>query len=140
MGMFKYKLAMSAHINFEFLVNRTLLKMGLSIVRSDVGVSTSPGKLIRFPPTLIRLICVSDFCGCISSTIIPYVTVLPAVIFSLGTKKIVFVPDDILVTNSYASRHISFANEFTQMAPVGPLIRCLYYRDAPVVRSTTTLA
>ena len=53
-------------------------------------------------------------------------------------NKIVFVPDGILGPTPCASRHISFANESPQMVLVGPLIRCLYYRDAPVVGSMTT--
>ena len=39
-----------------------------------------------------------------------------------------------------AIRPISFADEFSQMALVGPLTRCLYYSDAPVVGSMTTFA
>ena len=67
---FKYKLAMLAHINVVFLVKRTLFKMILAVVRFAVGVLTSPGKLIIFPPTVSRVLCVSDFCGRISATII----------------------------------------------------------------------
>ena len=52
-------------------------------------------------------------------------------------KKMVIVPDGILVPTPCASRPISFANDFFQMALVGPLIRCLYYMDAPVVGSIT---
>ena len=52
----------------------------------------------------------------------------------------VFVPDGILVPTPCASRTISFANGFSQTALVGPLIRCLYYSDAPVVGSMTTFA
>ena len=55
-------------------------------------------------------------------------------------KKMVFVPDDILVTTPCASRPIPFANEFSLMALVVPLNRQLYYSDAPVVESMTTLA
>ena len=53
-------------------------------------------------------------------------------------KKMVFVPYGILVTTPCDSRTISFANEFSQMAFVGPLTICLYYSDAPVVGSMTT--
>ena len=55
MGLFKYKLTISAHINIVFLVERTMLKMSFSIVRSYVGVVMSPGKLSRFPPTVIHV-------------------------------------------------------------------------------------
>ena len=51
----------------------------------------------------------------------------------------VFVPAGILVPTPCASRPISFANEFSQMALVGPLIICLYSSDAPVVGSMKNL-
>ena len=46
----------------------------------------------------------------------------------------------ILFPTPCAGCPISFANEFYQMALVGPLIRCLYYSDAPVFGSMTTFA
>ena len=49
-GLLGYKLAMSAHMHFEFFVDNTLLNMRLTVMRSAVGVVTSPGKLIKFPP------------------------------------------------------------------------------------------
>ena len=51
-----------------------------------------------------------------------------------------FVPDDILVPTTCASQPISFANEFSQMALVGPLTICLYSSDAPVVGSMAKFA
>ena len=75
------------------------------------------------------------FCGRILATIIPKVIVLPAGTFSLGIKKMLFVPDGILVPNTCVSRTIPFANEFSQITLVGPLIRCLYYSYAPVIGS-----
>ena len=62
---------MSAHMNFAFFVDNTLLKMSLAVMRSAVGVVTSPGKLIKFPPTVSLVRCVSAFYGLISATIIP---------------------------------------------------------------------
>ena len=62
---------MSVHINFEFLVERTLLKMSLDVVIYAVGVVTLPGKLIRFPPTVSPVRCVSAFSGRILATILP---------------------------------------------------------------------
>ena len=129
---------MSAHMNFVFFVDNTLLKMSLAIMRSAVGVVTSPGKLIKFPPTVSLVQCVSAFYGLILATILPYFTVLPAGTLSLGMNKMVFVPDVILVPTPCASRPISFANEFSQMDLVGPLIICLYSSDAPVLGSMTT--
>ena len=67
-------------------------------------------------------------------------TVLPAGTPPLEIKKMVFVPEGILVPTPCASWTISFVNDFSQMDLVGPLIICLYYRDAPVVGSTTTFA
>ena len=58
-------------MNFVFYVDNTLLKMGLAVVRADVGVVTSPGKLIKFPPTLSQVQCVSSFCGFILAKILP---------------------------------------------------------------------
>ena len=107
---------------------------------SALGVVTSSGRLIKFPLTVSLVRCVSAFCGLILATIIPYVTVLPYGTLSLGMKKMVFVPDGILVPTPCASRPISFANEFYQMALVCPLTRCLYSSDAPVVGSMTTFA
>ena len=60
---------------------------------SDVGAVTSPGKLIKFPPTVSWARCVSSFYGRILATILPYITVLPVGTFPLGMKKMVFVPD-----------------------------------------------
>ena len=70
MGLFKYKLAMLAHMNFSFLTKITLLKIILSVAISAVNVVTSPGKLVRFPPTVSRVQRVSYFCGCISAIIL----------------------------------------------------------------------
>ena len=81
-------------------------------MRYAVGAVTSPGKSIKFPSTVSLVRCVSEFWGIISATILPYVTVIPAGNLSLGTKKIVFVPDGILVPTPCAIRPISFANEF----------------------------
>ena len=131
---------MSSHINFAFFVDNKLLKMSLAVMRSAVGVVTSPGKLIKFPPIVSLVKCLSAFCGLISSTILPKITVLPAGTLSLGMKKMVFVPDGILVLTPCSSRTISFANEYHQMALGSPLIICLYYSDASVVGSITTFA
>ena len=128
---------MSAHINFACFDDNTLLKMILEVMISDVGVVTSPGKVIKFPPTVSLVQCISAFCDIILATILPYVTYLPSGTLSLGMKKMVFVPDVILVPTPCASWPISFANEFSQMAIVGPLTRCLYSSDAPVVESMT---
>ena len=46
---------MSLHMNFSALVKKTMLKMSLAVIRSAVGVVTSPGKLIRFNPTVSRV-------------------------------------------------------------------------------------
>ena len=48
---FKLKLEMSARMNFEFWVERKMLKMSLAVVRSAVCVVISPVNLIIFPPT-----------------------------------------------------------------------------------------
>ena len=63
--------------------------------------------------------------------------VIPAGTFLLAIKNIVLVPDGILVPTLCAIRKISFAKEFPQMAIFGPLIRCLYSRDSPIVGSMT---
>ena len=52
---------MSAHMNFSFLVDRTLLKISLSVVRSTVVVVTSPGELIIFFTTVSQVKFVSAF-------------------------------------------------------------------------------
>ena len=100
-------------MNFESFIDNTLLKMSLDIMRYAVGVVTSPEKLIEFPPTASMVRCVSDFCGRILATSLPYVTVLPDSPLNLGMKKMVFVSDGILVPTTYAIRPISFANELS---------------------------
>ena len=110
MGLFKKKLAMSEHMNFSFLVQINLLKMGLDVVRSTVGVVTSPGKLIRFPPTVSWVRCVSDIFYLISATIIPEVTVLSSGTFYLGINKFVLFPGGVIFPAPSAIRTILFAN------------------------------
>ena len=46
---------MLLRMNFESLVEIIMLKIIFSVVGSDVGVVTSPGKLIRFPRTVSRV-------------------------------------------------------------------------------------
>ena len=62
---------MYAHTNLAFFVDNILSKTSFSDMRSDVGVVTSPGKLIKFPPTMSLVRCVSAFYGIISATILP---------------------------------------------------------------------
>ena len=64
-------MALSAHINVSSFVDNTLLNMILSVMRDDVGVITSPGKLIKFPHTVSLVRCVSAFFGLISAKILP---------------------------------------------------------------------
>ena len=101
-GLLKQKLAMSAHMNSGFFVDITLLKTSLDVVRSAVGVVTSPGNLIRFPPKVSREQCVSrhnsSIGGCSTCQY-----------FHLGIKKIVLVPGDTLVPTPCAIPHFSFA-------------------------------
>ena len=66
-------------------------------------------------------------------------TILPDGNFKSGIKKIVLVPDGIVVPTTCAIQTISFANKFYQIAFVGTSIILLYYRDAPVVGSMNTL-
>ena len=113
-------------MNFTSFVDNTLLKMILSVMRYDVGVVTSPGKLIKFLPTASLVRCVSTFCNLILDTILPCVTVIPAGTLSLGMQKMVFFPYGILVPTPCASPTISFANKISQMDLVRPLIICLY--------------
>ena len=58
-------------MNPVFLVERTLSNMSLAIVMSAVGVEMSPGKLIRFPTTVILVCSFSAFYGRIKDTILP---------------------------------------------------------------------
>ena len=64
-------LAMSTQMIFSFLVDNTMLNIRLIVMRSAVGVVTSPGKLIKFPLAVNLVRCVSAFCGLILATIIP---------------------------------------------------------------------
>ena len=45
--------------------------MSLDIMRYAVGVVTSPGKLIKSPPIVSLVRCVSAFCGRILAAILP---------------------------------------------------------------------
>ena len=71
MGLLRYMLAMSTHINFTFFVDNTLLKMNLAVMISVVCVVMSPWKLIKFPPTVSLVQCVSAFCGLLLAKILP---------------------------------------------------------------------
>ena len=93
-------------MDFAFLVERTLLKISFEVVRSAVGVVASPRNLIIIPYIVSRLQCVSYSFGCISATNIPYVTVRLAGTFFLCIKKIVLVPDGIIVPTLCYSRPI----------------------------------
>ena len=79
-------------------VDMVLLMRVLSVVISAVVVATSPGKSIRFPPTLSLVLCVSDFYGLISQTIFPYVTFQSCGTYDFGMKKIVFDTTTLLTT------------------------------------------
>ena len=52
MGLFIYKLAMYEKMNLIYFVDNTLLKTSLAVMRSAVGVVTSPGKMVKSPPTV----------------------------------------------------------------------------------------
>ena len=52
---------MLVHMDFDFWVQTNLLKMSLAVVKVSVGVVMSPGKLIRFPPTVSWIRCASSF-------------------------------------------------------------------------------
>ena len=93
-------------MNFVLLVDRTLMKMSLYVVRSAVSVVRPPGKLIRFSTTASLVQCVSAFCSHTLPTILPYVTVLPAGNISLRINKIVCFPDGILGPSPCVSRPI----------------------------------
>ena len=101
---------MLAHMNFSFLVKRTLLKIILPVVRSYLGVFSSIVKLIRFPPTVSWVRCVSDIFYLISATIIPEVTVLSSGTFYLGINKFVLFPGGVIFPTPSAIRTILFAN------------------------------
>ena len=94
--------------------------MSSAVMRYSFSVVTSPGKIFKFTPTVSLVRCVSAFCGLILSVIIPKVTVLTSSTLYLLTKRMMFVPDGILVPTPCASQPISFANDFFQMDLVGP--------------------
>ena len=54
-GVQRQKLPISKVTNLEFLQDRELLKTRLTISREYVGVPTSPGKLMRLPPIVMRV-------------------------------------------------------------------------------------
>ena len=59
---------MSAHI--LFYKNNKVLNMSLSVIMSAIGVVTSPGKFVKYTPTVSEVQCVSSFCGRILDTIL----------------------------------------------------------------------
>ena len=80
--------------NLAFLVELVLLINTFVVVISAVGVPTSPGNLMRLPPTVNRVRRGSAFCGRQFTQILPYVT---SFLRSEGTwlwgiKNIVSVP------------------------------------------------
>ena len=54
---------MSMVMNFDPLVEMVLLSRSFTVSMSAVGVTQSPGKLIRLPPTVSRMRYGSDFSG-----------------------------------------------------------------------------
>ena len=62
---------MSVVENLEFFVEMVELRRALIVVRSAVAVLLSPGKLMRLPPTVNRVRCVSFLLSLISHTIRP---------------------------------------------------------------------
>ena len=81
---------MYVHKNLVSGVETVLLMSVLAVVVSAVGVVTSLGKSIKFPPTLSLVVWVSDIDGLVSHTIIPYVTFQSCVTCDFLMKKVVF--------------------------------------------------
>ena len=57
-------------------VDMTLLRCIFTVIMSTVGVLTSPGYSIRFPPTVSLVRFGSSFSGLYVQTVLPYVTCL----------------------------------------------------------------
>ena len=108
----------------------TLLTCILTVVRSAVGVMTSPGYSTRFPPTDILVRCILDFWGHMSHTACIYVTSL-----YLGISWCKMNPM-VLVTACYfypcESRH-NLLHIVSSHTGTFFLMRSLYPKTFPVV-------
>eukprot|EP00957_Ditylum_brightwellii_P150940 11493654-Ditylum_brightwellii.AAC.1 len=70
---------------------------------SAVGVDTSPVYRILSPPQVRQVLQTSSFCGQISHTILPYVTVLFASTREYGMNVMVLVPFGMRVLTPLAN-------------------------------------
>ena len=94
----KKKLDIYSHINLISYVEMVLLICVLAVVIYAVGFVTSPGWSIIFPPTVSLVMWVSDFCGLMPQTILPYFTFRYFWACDFGMKNIVFDTATLLTT------------------------------------------
>jgi hypothetical protein len=113
--LFRYKSFTSIFMKRADWVLMTLLRKSFVVVRSDAGVPVSESYSSRFPLTVMRVQCVSSFCGRVAGTICAYVTVHFGGTADLGMKKIVLVPVT-LPGIPWARRPISFPIEWSQIS------------------------
>ena len=90
--------------------------------------------------TVRRTRCVYAFCGLISTTMRPYVTVLSLGTLPLGMKKMVFFPFGMRVTNPWASLPRSLMNYFIHISLSVPPCNCFYSYYIPEMGLITVLA
>ena len=64
------------HMHLDLKSDMALFICIFMVVKSDVGVLTSPGQPIRFPTAANLVLWVSVFCGQISNTDLTYVALL----------------------------------------------------------------
>ena len=122
-------------MNFALVVEMMLLRSSLTVRRSAVGVPQSSGKLMRFPPIVIRVLYLSFLLSRKLHTILTYVL---SPFLSFGMSSFLM---NMIVSMVVASRRISVQNDFVHTSLyLGCFMRCRYSRRSPVSSSRTAYA
>ena len=101
--------------HFAFGVDTTLLNKHFAVVIVAVGVVSVPSYSCKFPPTVIRVRCVSALLGRMLHTIFGYVTFFVSNgTSSFGIKYIVLVPS-IQFCTPWVKRPNSLASDFVHI-------------------------
>ena len=123
-------------MNRASMVETTLLRRILVVIRFAHCVAVGPSYESLSPPTVIRTRCVSALLGLVDTTIRPHVTLLPAGTSEWWMKKILFVPFMRFPTPC-TSLPMSLEKYVVQVPLLGPHISCVYPWVFPVAGSST---
>jgi hypothetical protein len=119
-------------MNWDYVVDITLLIKILAVVSPAVLVDLSPGYSIWSPPTVNRVLSLSSLWSLMFTTKDPYVTFRPCGMADCRINRIVFVLNNLL---------ISFAVDLIQLfLYFGFVMSSWCLRDFPVSGQITALA